>query len=108
MKILEDFIPTMTIEEFAEKHNLVMVVKERGSSLMRMPHIGRSGRFYAEFENSEIKGDGVLIGVFGNGPTPKDAISDYARHISERRLVLKAWNKSERREIEVPRLMEQI
>jgi hypothetical protein len=73
-----------------------MEVVERPNS------IGRPDRFYAKFENTYIKGDGVVIGTFGNGATEAEAIAAYAEEISEKTLVIDPFNQ--RRELPVPRL----
>lgn len=98
MKIVKDFIRQGTIEEFAVFHNLQMVVSER-----RLP-LGDLMRFYAKFEDCDLKGDGVLIGMFGNGPTPEQAIKDYARKISLQTLV-KYGNSCKESWIQVWRLI---
>lgn len=95
-------VPDMSIKEFARIHDLKLVVRER-----RVPvDVARrspDNRFYATFESADVKGDGVLIGKFGNGATIDEAIQDYAREISVTTLVVGAWG-SGRREIVVPRL----
>lgn len=98
MKIETHTYPESTIEEFADEHGLVMEVRERNE-------IGNS-HWYAHFKNVEVKGDGVLIGKFGNGATPGDAIANYAKEISDTTLVVGAYSE-ERRDIRVPRLRQQ-
>jgi len=98
MKIKRENIPSMTIEQFADAHNLVMEVNER-----RRPE-GDPSRYYAHFEHCEVGGDGFLRGAYGNGATPEDAITEYAAAISLKRLVVGAYTP-ERREIDVPRLL---
>ena len=97
MKIKREDVPSMTIEQFADAHNLVMEVRER-----RRPE-GDPARYYAHFENCEIGGDGILRGAFGDGRTPEDAIANYAAEITLKRIVIGAYTP-ERREIDVPRL----
>lgn len=97
MKIKKNYLARLTIEEFADQHFLTMVVQER-SKKHGLP------RFYASFENSEIKGDGILIGMCGNGETEEAAIKDYGERISGETLVLDAYTDS-RREIQVPVLI---
>lgn len=96
MKIEYHYIPTMTIEQFAEKHDLTMAIFERKGG-------HPSVRFYAHFKNAEVKDGSVLIGEHGNGPTEGEAIADYARKISGKRLVLNAYDEK-RLEIDVPGL----
>lgn len=97
MKLKIDCIPVMTIEEFADKNELVMEICER-----RVPE-GDANRFYASFESCEVKGNGVLIGVHGDGSTHEEAIRDYACRISLTTIVMNAYAK-DRKEIQVPRL----
>jgi hypothetical protein len=98
MKIVFHTMEEQTIEQFADTHKLTMEVYERS-----LP-IGHKERFYAHFERCEIIDDCVLIGAFGNGRTPEEAIANYATEISMKRIVIDAFSQ-ERREIEVPRLI---
>lgn len=84
MKIKRQDIPSMTIEQFADAHNLVMEVHER-----RLPK-GDPSRYYAHFEDCDIAGDG-LLGEFGNA-------------ISLKRIVVGAYMPKSR-VIDVPRLL---
>jgi hypothetical protein len=97
MKIEMRTIPTGTIEEFAEANGLTMVVGERD-----LP-VGNPTRYYAEFDHSEIKDGCCLCSMYGNGSTPEEAIAEYAKNISMKRMVLYAMC-NERREINVWRL----
>lgn len=98
MKTEHHTIEEMTIEAFAEKHNLTMEVHERE----RAP--GDSTRFYAHFKHSDVNEGRLLCGTFGNGATHEQAIAAYARRISMQMLVIDAMSAS-RREIQVPRLI---
>lgn len=91
-------IPGMTLAQFAEREGLSLLVSERP-----LP-VGSPDRYYARFERCEEKGDGVLIGTYGNGHVPASAADDYARKISLKRLVFNAYG-DDRREIDVPRLV---
>lgn len=85
---------TMKLEAFADKHDLVMRIEER-SKQSGLP------RYYAHFENCEVAEDGALIGSFGNGNTPEEAMADYAREIEGKRLVVDAFGPF-RRAFDVP------
>ena len=50
MKIEYQRIEEETIEDFAERHNLKMVVAERDENFRHLP------RFYAHFKGAELKG----------------------------------------------------
>ena len=85
MKVTMTSVPMGTIEGFAEKYDLEMEVCER-----RVP-LGNENRFYASFKGSEEKGNGVLIGTYGNGATHEEAIANYAKAISMKTLVFDAY-----------------
>lgn len=87
--------PSMTGEQFAEANKLTMVVRERDNpSELDM-------RFYAHFENAEIKNGMLLHGIHGNGETPEKAIANYWPQISGLLLVLNASSRATE-EIKVP------
>lgn len=99
MEILRKLISVMTIEEFADKHNLIMEVRERN-----VPENDPS-RFYAQFKNSELThGRCFLIGAYGNGATEEEAINNYIKEISQKTMVFNATDAAKRKEILVPRL----
>ena len=100
MEIVRELIPVSTIEDFADKHGLVMEVKERGGDWR-----GSGGQFYARFKNSDVLDGHFLVGTFGNGHTEDEAICAYASEISEKVLVLDSWTP-QRREIICPRFKE--
>lgn len=97
MKIELNEITRMTIEEFADKHDLVMEINER------QVRIGCASRYYASFKGSETKNGVMLARTYGNGSTPDMAISAYAEAISCKTLVIDSMLDT-RREIEVPML----
>lgn len=96
MKIKRDMVERCTIEEFADRHGLVMEVHERNP--IQFPFLPR---FFAYFSHAEIAERGCLVGTFGNGQTELDAIDDYARAISGKILAIDAYSK-DRRNIDVP------
>lgn len=94
MKIERYETKAMTIEEFAEKNNLTMVIHKEDESIGYLPE------YIAHFKD-------VKVGLFqfqGNGKTEEEAIANYARNISFWRVVLHPETKDEC-EIEVPRLI---
>lgn len=98
MKIERHEIETTKIEAFADKHGLVMEIHERKKE------VGDPSRYYAHFISAEAReGTCCLIGLFGNGATPEEAVKNYACEISLRTLIIDAMRET-RREIEVPRL----
>jgi len=98
VKLERNLIDTMTISDFADEHDLVMVITERP---------GRSNehdRFYAMFKGAEVlEGTNILRGEFGNGYTETQAIREYGFAISNRTLVIDAMGPK-RRKIQVPTL----
>jgi hypothetical protein len=97
MKIEENFVKEMTIEEFAELHDLTMEINERPNSVPTM-------RFYASFKHTEVMLGRCLGSVSGDGETIEEAIQAYAQNISLQKIAVDAF-KSNRREIDVPRLI---
>ena len=91
-------IPETTIEEFARKHGLTLHVRERRTT------VNSQMRFFASFENADVKDGSMLRGEFGNGNTPDGAARDYAERISLKRLAINAMQEN-RREVDVPRLV---
>lgn len=77
-----DNVTGSPLSNFADKHGLVLIIKERGKIYRRA---GRS-RFWAEFNGVEIK-NGALSN-HGNGETQREAVLNYARKISGKRLVI--------------------
>ena len=91
-------IPTMSIEEFAEREGLVMEIRER-----RVP-IGSPARFYASFKSVEVKDGACLRVSCGNGATHAEAIQNYAREIELKPLVFDAMLET-RRDFYAPRFV---
>lgn len=99
MKIKEELVQEMTIEDFADQHSLTMVIRERANRKANDPD-----RFYAYLEHVEIKDGCILIGTYGNGKNKKEAMEDYAKQISEKLIVVNAYGPN-RKEIHMPRLV---
>lgn len=102
MEIRYDTIPEMTIEEFAERENLEMEVRERP-----LPK-GDPMRYHASFWHTAVMDRCFLVGEYGNGSTPEEAIQNYAKKISLKRVAFGALGSYlglERRDINVPRLV---
>lgn len=83
MQIKMNSIPRTTLQEFADQHGLVMEIYERDTK--EFPLLLR---YYARFENCEISDGIVLISAFGNGKTPDDAMEDYTKQISGKKLIV--------------------
>ncbi len=82
MKIIHQDQERMSIERFAEKHNLTMVVIRE--SLLLEP-----GKFlfHAHFNNTSVECYAGIVFLQGIGDTEKQAISGYAAAISGERLL---------------------
>lgn len=91
------YIHEMSLEEFADKHGLVMEVHEREKP------VNEGKRFYAHFRGVEVLKDSVLVSEYGDGSDPVIAVAKYAKMISGKVLVLDAY-KPTRREIIVLKL----
>lgn len=89
-------IPVMSLKKFAQLHGLTLLVRERSTP------IGDPMRFYARFEDCEVKEGFLLSNSVGNGKTEKEAILDYANNIETKNLVFRAY-RADRRDIVVPR-----
>lgn len=87
---------TSNLEDFADKHGLVMQVFERDAKISTPAQ-----RFYARFEDTEVMWKGMLRGVYGEGPNPEAAIKDYAAQIAGSRIAVQAYT-DKRREFDVP------
>ena len=85
--------PVMTVEGFADKHGLVMRIRE---------YTERKPPFCASFKCCEVKEGSVLGSEYGEGETPEEAIKDYAKKISGRHLVYLPYSDTERKDLFVP------
>src|SRR5206468_11205767 len=72
---------TTSLQQLADQFTLNLHVYERDEG----------PRFYAAFENVETKAPGVLVGTYGNGNTPEEAVTDYARQLTDKVLVIRAY-----------------
>lgn len=81
LKTIINKIYPVTLEEFADKHGLIMEVNERYD--LSLP------KFYAQFKGVYRKAGEVCIErCHGNGNTPEEAIEDYQNKISGKNLIL--------------------
>lgn len=90
--------PSSSLADFADRHGLIMTVRERADR--KTSHYPP---YSARFENVEIKHGQMLEGCSGNGDTPEEAIRFYTEKISGKTIAIDAF-KPTRREIQVPRL----
>lgn len=67
----------VTLEDFADKHGLVMEVHQRPD-----------GSYYSRFKFSEVHEGHLLRGVYGDGATEETAIAAYAKEISGKTLTV--------------------
>lgn len=89
---------SVSLDDFAERHGLEMVVIERPNPLLT----GGATRYYAHFKDVEIIDHECLRGACGEGNTADAAIADYARIIGGFRLAIVA-KTFKRREVDAPR-----
>lgn len=104
MKIERRPANQMSLEAFADKHELIMEIGERTRTDLHASIKFETNRFYAGFKDTEVKDSNVLCGKHGNGATEDEAMRDYAQEISGKLLVVCAWDKELRREIWTPEL----
>ncbi|MFO7842259.1 MAG: hypothetical protein R6V16_00495 [Bacteroidales bacterium] len=64
-------------------------------------YANQDGRWLAKIVNSDIKDGAVLMGIYGTGKTPDEAIQDYVDQIAGKKLIIDAAS-DRRREFEVP------
>lgn len=88
MKIIGNKIHQNTLSEFADRHGLVMVVNERPPNYVG---IFATNRYYASFENIEVKDENFLTSTYGDGCIPEYAIMDYCSKIRGKLLVFGAY-----------------
>jgi len=100
MKIKMNRPPRASLEAFAKEHDLTMVIGERVPKDMGARWTEDS-RYYAQFEDCEVKKGVCLLSEYGNGGTPEEAMANYAQEISGALLVLNAFGPN-RREIQAP------
>lgn len=89
----------MTILEFAD-------VIDQGIKIRYCPN--QDGRFYATFESGEVKDGCCLVGSFGNGTSPSEAINEYANEIAGETIVFHARSKDMRKEFVAPKTFDMI
>ena len=85
------------ITVFAALHKLTLQIHERHGEM------SESMRYYAKFDGVEVSAGYCLESTFGNGRTREEAVADYAKSISNKRLVVNSYQFN-RREIDAPTL----
>lgn len=86
-----------SFEDFCERHDIRMVVKERGKDSRRVA----GSRWYASpYSLIEVMDNGFLIAAYGDGDTPEEAVLDFAQRIRGCKLVRDAY--SNRYEFQAP------
>lgn len=91
----------MTLEDFADRYDLMLEMKERGPDLrtrFKLP------RWHCSFPNLETLEPGVLVHSFGNGETQEEAIADYCSKLSGSETKIDAYRPGCRK-IEIPQLI---
>lgn len=96
--VIRNKVKVMTLEEFADAHGLELFVRERSRERST-----DTVSFYAYFGCCDVLAGHILRGVIGNGTTMLEAVVDYQKQISGKRLVYGA-DSSQRREFDVPML----
>lgn len=91
-----NLIPTKEITELEKEIDHELEVRERP------PH-SDCKRYYVSFKGGESSEGSVLVGYSGNGDTIDEALQDYCKQVSCRKMIFNAF-KSERKEILFPKL----
>jgi hypothetical protein len=84
----------MNIYEFADEINKELIITR---------YAQQNGRFVADFEYAEVKDDGMLVSIYGEGQSPIEALNDYVDQISGKTIVFDAAG-NKRQEHLVPAL----
>lgn len=83
MRIEREMMPRSTLEEFANNNNLTMVIRERHPETVKSISVPP---LYAKFKGADIAETGLLRSAYGNGYTEAEAIMNYVKEISGKRL----------------------
>lgn len=98
MRVEMNLVPEATLQDFAERQDLVLEVNERDPELAR--EVGAT--YYVGFKDVQIK-DGVFRrSTSGNGNTIHEAASDLARQLSRQTIVINAFDMAAPREVRAP------
>lgn len=92
-----------TLTAFTDKHGLCIEINSRSPKAFGTRWTDDM-RWFAGFANCDVNYGSLLIPVYGQGTTPDAALADYAKRISDKRLVLNAFME-DRREIRIPALV---
>ena len=101
MKVDVTPLERMSVQEFANKHGLTMKVDERATNYWP------DARWYARFDNFELKEGSCLVSTYGNGSTVDEAIANYCKEISEKHGVINAYHVSRKEIYRIPLLHNQ-
>jgi len=100
MKVIINNLDRVNLEDFANEHNLTMLVSERDITAQALS----MSNYTAKFKGVEVKKGLTLEGAYGNGMTPEEAIKDYCKQISGQWIAVNAYSDS-RRLIYAPHLI---
>lgn len=85
------------LEDLEKEHGFKVEIHERGRDLAMFT----GWRYFATAKNLEERGDGILIGISGNGNTPEDALRAFCDSIQGRRMVVNGYS-DKRSEFDAP------
>lgn len=88
MKITINELKKQSLQDFADEHDLNIVVQERSEGLgYEYGERVLRPQFYAQFKPMvEVCREKMLHSYYGDGITPEEAIKDYTEQISEKEL----------------------
>jgi len=81
--------------------NLFAFLDTIDSNLELRRYANQKGRWIAKIEDAELKEGIMLIGDYGTGKSPEQAIEDYVKKIKGKLIVINAMT-DERKEFKVP------
>lgn len=74
--------------------NLEVFAETIGQRIILTRYPAQNGRWCCHIDRAEVVDDGFLIGAHGNGPTPGEAMADYAAQIAGKRIAISAGDAS--------------
>ena len=99
MKIEMHLQETVTLEDFAKRHDLTMAVYERNP--VEIP-FNNLKKYFCYFKYLEILEGPILRSTSGDGDTINEAIEEYCKELSNKKIVIKATDPKSRKVLTTP------
>lgn len=85
--------------------NIFQIADLINEEIRIMYYPNKNGRFCASFQDGEVKGDGVLMSLYGDGKSPMEAINAYCSKIAGQTVVFNSYSKERRKEFKMPQTL---